>query len=58
MYAAFYMVVLVPTRYNPAIRAFYEQLFRAGKAKKVAFSLFRLFERMPFDSERALSFTL
>jgi transposase len=34
--AALYMAALVATRHNPAIRAFYERLVKAGKAKKVA----------------------
>jgi transposase len=33
---ALYMATLVATRYNPVIRAFYERLLAAGKAKKVA----------------------
>jgi transposase len=31
-----YMAALVASRYNPVIRAFYETLLKAGKAKKVA----------------------
>jgi transposase len=31
-----YMATLVPTRYNPVIRAHYERLVAAGKLKKVA----------------------
>ena len=34
--AALYMAALVATRFNPAIRAFYERLVAAGKPKKVA----------------------
>lgn len=34
--AALYMGTLVATRYNPVIRAFYQRLCAAGKAKKVA----------------------
>ncbi len=34
--AALYMGALVATRYNPAIRDFYERLLAAGKPKKVA----------------------
>ena len=34
--AALYMGALVATRYNPAIREFYEKLLAAGKPKKVA----------------------
>lgn len=34
--AALYMGALVATRYNPAIREFYERLLAAGKPKKVA----------------------
>lgn len=34
--AALYMATLVAIRFNPVIRAFYEQLCGAGKAKKVA----------------------
>lgn len=34
--AALYMAALVATRYNPIIRAFYQRLNAAGKAKKVA----------------------
>jgi transposase len=34
--AALYMAALVATRHNPVIRAFYQRLLRAGKAKKVA----------------------
>ncbi len=34
--AALYMGTLVATRYNPAIRKFYERLLAAGKPKKVA----------------------
>jgi len=33
---ALYMATLAATRYNPAIRAFYERLVAAGKLKKVA----------------------
>jgi transposase len=31
-----YMGAIVATRFNPVIRTFYQQLQRAGKAKKVA----------------------
>jgi len=31
-----YMATLVATRFNPAVRAFYQRLCGAGKAKKVA----------------------
>lgn len=34
--AALYMSTLVATRFNPVIRAFYQRLCAAGKAKKVA----------------------
>lgn len=34
--AALYMATLVGVRYNPALKAFYERLVLAGKAKKVA----------------------
>lgn len=34
--AALYMAALVATRYNTVIRAFYQRLLAAGKAKKVA----------------------
>lgn len=34
--AALYMSALVATRFNPVVRAFYERLRAAGKAKKVA----------------------
>jgi transposase len=34
--AALYMAALVATRHNPVLRAFYQRLLRAGKAKKVA----------------------
>ncbi len=34
--AALYMATLVATRWNPAIRAFYQRLCAAGKPKKVA----------------------
>jgi transposase len=34
--AALYMATLVASRHNPVIRAFYQRLLRAGKAKKVA----------------------
>ena len=34
--AALYMSALVATRFNPALRAFYQRLCAAGKAKKVA----------------------
>ena len=34
--AALYMGTLVATRYNPVIKAFYDRLCAAGKAKKVA----------------------
>ena len=34
--AALYMAALVASRYNPAIRAFYQRLLAAGKPKKVA----------------------
>ena len=30
------MAALVATRFNPAIRAFYQRLVRAGKPKKLA----------------------
>lgn len=33
---ALYMAALVATRWNPAIRDFYQRLLKAGKAKKVA----------------------
>ena len=36
MRAALYMATLVGVRYNPVLKAFYERLVRAGKAKKVA----------------------
>jgi transposase len=34
--AGLYMATLVATRYNPAIKAFYQRLLAAGKPKKVA----------------------
>jgi len=34
--AVLYMGTLVATRHNPVIKAFYERLCAAGKAKKVA----------------------
>ncbi|HJR75766.1 MAG TPA: transposase, partial [Nitrospiraceae bacterium] len=34
--AALYMAAVVAARYNPLIRAFYQRLCAAGKAKKVA----------------------
>ena len=34
--AVLYMATLVATRHNPALRACYERLLAAGKAKKVA----------------------
>jgi transposase len=34
--AALYMATLTSTRFNPVIRAYYEHLLKAGKAKKVA----------------------
>ena len=34
--AVLYMAALVATRFNPVIRAFYQRLCAAGKAKKVA----------------------
>ena len=34
--AALYMAALVATRYNPAIKTFYQRLCQAGKAKKLA----------------------
>lgn len=34
--AALYMAAIVASRHNPLIKAFYERLIRAGKAKKVA----------------------
>lgn len=34
--AALYMAALTATRYNPRIRAFYQRLISAGKAKKLA----------------------
>ena len=34
--AALYMAALVASRFNPVIRAFYQRLCAAGKAKKVA----------------------
>ena len=34
--AALYMGALVATKYNPVIRALYQRLLRAGKAKKLA----------------------
>ena len=34
--AALYMAAVVASRHNPVIKAFYEKLTRAGKAKKVA----------------------
>ena len=34
--AALYMGALLATRYNPVIRVFYQRIFAAGKAKKVA----------------------
>lgn len=33
---ALYMATLVATRYNPTIRAFYQRLLAAGKARKLA----------------------
>ena len=33
---ALYMATLAATRFNPAIRAFYQRLLAAGKVKKVA----------------------
>ena len=36
MRTVLYMSALVATRHNPVIRAFYERLLAAGKAKKVA----------------------
>ena len=36
MRAVLYMGALVATRFNPVIRAFYQRLCTAGKAKKVA----------------------
>lgn len=34
--AALYMAAIVASRHNPVIKAVYEKLTRAGKAKKVA----------------------
>ncbi len=34
--AVLYMATLVSTRYNPVIKAFYQQLLQRGKVKKVA----------------------
>ena len=34
--STFYMAALVAVRFNPSIKAFYEQLLQRGKAKKVA----------------------
>ena len=34
--AVLYMAALTATRYNPVIKAFYQRLLAAGKAKKVA----------------------
>jgi transposase len=34
--AVLYMAAIVASRHNPVIKAFYEKLTRAGKAKKVA----------------------
>lgn len=34
--AALYMAAIVAARFNPVIRAFYQRLCAAGKAKKVA----------------------
>ena len=34
--AVLYMAAIVAARFNPVIRAFYQRLQRAGKAKKVA----------------------
>jgi transposase len=34
--ATLYMGALVATRYNPAIKGFYERLLASGKPKKVA----------------------
>ena len=34
--AVLYMAALVAARFNPVIRAFYQRLCAAGKAKKVA----------------------
>lgn len=36
MRAALYVAALVATRRNPVIRTFYQRLFQAGKAKKLA----------------------
>ena len=36
MRAVLYMAALVATRRNPVIRAFYQRLCQAGKAKKLA----------------------
>ena len=36
MRAALYMATLVATQHNPVIKAFYQRLLEAGKAKKVA----------------------
>ena len=36
MRTALYMATLAATRFNPVIRAFYQRLLAAGKAKKVA----------------------
>jgi transposase len=39
--AALYMAALTASRYNPVLRAFYQRLLRAGKAKKVALTACR-----------------
>jgi transposase len=39
--AALYRAALTATRHNPALRAFYRRLLRAGKAKKVALTACR-----------------
>lgn len=36
MRSALYMATLVASRHNPMIRAFYQRLVAAGKAKKLA----------------------
>ena len=36
MRTALYMATLAATRFNPAIREFYQRLLAAGKVKKVA----------------------
>ncbi len=36
MREALYMAALIASRYNPAIKAFYERLVGSGKPKKVA----------------------